>query len=132
MIYFDEGAILAKVMVIDDAQPTRAKIRMFLEEEGHEVFEGQDGEDGLRGLRNNTDISLIICDVNMPIMDGITFAYALRKEEELKEIPLIMCTTETADSVRENIKALGIRAWMTKPVTKKILILALHKILEKK
>jgi len=123
---------LAKVMVIDDAQPTRAKIRMFLEEEGHEVYEGQDGEDGLRVLRNNTDISLIICDVNMPVMDGITFAYALRKEEDLKGIPLIMCTTETADSVRDNIQSLGIRAWMTKPVSKKILILALHKVLEKR
>ncbi|MEE2743196.1 MAG: response regulator, partial [Bdellovibrionota bacterium] len=65
---------MAKVMIIDDAQPTRAKVRMFLEEEGHEVYEGRDGEDGLSVLRNNKDVALIVCDVNMPVMDGITFA----------------------------------------------------------
>ena len=120
---------MAKVMIIDDAQPTRAKVRMFLEEEGHEVYEGCDGEDGLSVLRNNKDVSLIVCDVNMPVMDGITFAFALREEDELKHIPLIMCTTETVESIREDVKSLGIRAWMTKPVSKKILLLAMQKIL---
>ena len=49
---------MAKIMVIDDAQPTRAKMRMFLEEAGYTVLEGTDGEDGLGVLRNNKDVSL--------------------------------------------------------------------------
>jgi CheY-like chemotaxis protein len=122
--------VLAKIIVIDDAQPTRAKMRMFLEEAGHTVLEGRDGEDGLTILRSNMDTSLILCDVNMPVMDGITFATALKEEEGLKNIPLVMCTTETVESVRDDIKELGIRAWMTKPVSKKLLILALNKILK--
>ena len=121
---------MAKIIVIDDAQPTRAKMRMFLEEAGHTVLEGTDGEDGLSVLRNNKDISLILCDVNMPVMDGITFAFALKDEEGLKDIPLVMCTTENFESVRDDIKELGIRAWMTKPISKKLLVLALQKILK--
>ena len=92
-------------------------------------MEGRDGEDGLTVLRSNKDTALILCDVNMPVMDGITFAFALKEEDGLKDIPLIMCTTETVESVREDIKELGIRAWMTKPVSKKLLILALKKYL---
>ena len=121
---------MAKIIVIDDAQPTRAKMRMFLEEVGHTVLEGRDGEDGLTVLRENKDISLILCDVNMPVMDGITFAFALKEEEDLKDIPLVMCTTENFEAVRDDIKELGIRAWMTKPISKKLLILALQKILK--
>ena len=121
---------MAKIIVIDDAQPTRAKMRMFLEEAGHTVLEGTDGEDGLCVLRNNKDISLILCDVNMPVMDGITFAFALKEEEDLKDIPLVMCTTENFESVRDDIKELGIRAWMTKPISKNLLALALQKILK--
>ena len=121
---------MAKIIVIDDAQPTRAKIRMFLEEAGHTFLEVTDWEDGLCVLRNNKDISLILCDVNMPVMDGITFAFALKEEEGLKHIPLVMCTTENFESVRDDIKELGIRAWMTKPISKKLLVLALQKILK--
>ena len=120
---------MAKIIVIDDAQPTRAKMRMFLEEAGYTVLEGRDGEDGLSVLRENKDVSLILCDVNMPVMDGITFAFALKDEDDLKDIPLVMCTTENFESVRDDIKQLGIRAWMTKPISKKLLILALKKIL---
>ena len=104
-------------------------MRMFLEEAGYTVLEGRDGEDGLSVLRNNKDVSLILCDVNMPVMDGITFAFALKEEDGLKDIPLVMCTTENFESVRDDIKQLGIRAWMTKPISKKLLILALKKIL---
>ena len=121
---------MAKIIVIDDAQPTRAKMRMFLEEAGHTVLEGRDGEDGLTVLRENKDTSLILCDVNMPVMDGITFAFALKEEKDLKDIPLVMCTTENFEAVRDDIKELGIRAWMTKPISKKLLILALQKILK--
>ena len=79
---------MAKIIVIDDAQPTRAKMRMFLEEAGHTVLEGRDGEDGLTVLRSNKDTALILCDVNMPVMDGITFAFALKEEDGLKDIPV--------------------------------------------
>ena len=121
---------MAKILVVEDSDAVRAKMRHFLEENGgHSVLEASDGANALDIIKENSDIDLIFCDVNMPVMDGITFASALKDEDGLKDIPLVMCTTENFESVRDDIKQLGIRAWMTKPISKKLLILALKKIL---
>ena len=72
---------MAKILVVEDSDSIRAKMKNILEDiDGHNVLEGTDGANGLDILKDNPDIDLIFCDVNMPVMDGIAFAHALQKE----------------------------------------------------
>ena len=105
-------------------------MRHLLEDSGgHQVLEGTDGANGLDILKDNLDIDLIFCDVNMPVMDGIAFAHALNKDILLKDIPLVFCTTETASAVKKQIKNLGIKArYIMKPVTKNTLDVTLKSV----
>lgn len=123
---------MAKILVIDDAQSIRAKIRYFLEDEtGHEVIEATDGANGLDILKEDSSFDLIICDVNMPIMDGIALAHSLSENESLRIIPFVFCTTESAASLKKEIKGLGIEArYIMKPVTQKTLMVTLEKVLK--
>ena len=121
---------MAKILVVEDSDSIRAKMRHLLEDSGgHQVLEGTDGANGLDILKDNLDIDLIFCDVNMPVMDGIAFAHALNKDILLKDIPLVFCTTETASAVKKEIKNLGIKArYIMKPVTKNALVVTLKSV----
>ena len=121
---------MAKILVVEDSDAVRAKMRHYLEENGgHSVLEATDGANGLDILRENPDIDLIFCDVNMPVMDGIAFAQTMCNEELFKDIPLVFCTTETASAVKKEIKNLGIKArYIMKPVTENSLIVTLKSV----
>ena len=93
---------MAKILVVEDSDAVRAKMRHYLEENGaHSVLEASDGANALDTLKEHSDIDLIFCDVNMPVMDGIAFAQAIHNEDHLKDIPLVFCTTETAQLCAE-------------------------------
>ena len=121
---------MAKILVVEDSDAIRAKMRHYLEENGgHQVLEGSDGANALDILKENPDIDLIFCDVNMPVMDGIAFAHAIHKDVLLKDIPLVFCTTETASAVKKEIKNLGIKArYIMKPVTENSLVVTLKSV----
>ena len=121
---------MAKILVVEDSDSIRAKMKNILEDiDGHNVLEGTDGANGLDILKDNPDIDLIFCDVNMPVMDGIAFAHALQKDVLFKDIPLVFCTTETASEVKKEIKNLGIKArYIMKPVTKNTVMVTLKSV----
>ena len=121
---------MAKILVVEDSDSIRAKMKNILEDiDGHNVLEGTDGANGLDILKDNPDIDLIFCDVNMPVMDGIAFAHALQKDVLFKDIPLVFCTTETASAVKKEIKNLGIKArYIMKPVTKNTVVVTLKSV----
>tara|TARA_Y100001954_G_scaffold68071_1_gene74503 strand:- start:1451 stop:1822 length:372 start_codon:yes stop_codon:yes gene_type:complete len=121
---------LAKILVVEDSDAVRAKMRHFLEENGgHSVLEASDGANALDIIKENSDIDLIFCDVNMPVMDGIAFAQAIHNEEDLKDIPFVFCTTETASAVKKEIKNLGIKArYIMKPVTENSIVVTLRSV----
>ena len=123
---------MATILLIDDSQSTRAKMRHYLEEgTDHNILEGTDGANGLDIIKDHTGIDLIICDVNMPIMDGIALAHILAEDEKLKEIPFVFCTTESAASLKNEIKDLGINArYIMKPVTRNTLLVTMKNVLK--
>ena len=102
-----------KILVVDDSKTVRFQLRHALEGAGYAVIEGVDGMDGLEKLRTQKDIALIICDVNMPNLDGIAMI-TRAKEEKLTSAPIFMITTEAGPELKAKAKEAGAKLWMTK------------------
>lgn len=115
------------VLIVDDSSSVRTVVGIALRGAGYEVLEASDGADGLRKLEGRK-VHLIISDVNMPGMDGLTFLKEIKKTAALKFIPVMMLTTEAgADKVAIG-KAEGARAWMTKPFKPEQMLTAVQKL----
>lgn len=117
-----------KLMIVDDSNVMRMTVSTVLKENGYEVIEAENGQVALEKAVQDT-IDLIICDVNMPVMDGLTFATKIKQETEYRFVPIIMLTTVTDQALIEVGKAAGVKAWMIKPFDKPKLLGAVAKLL---
>lgn len=125
----DVGFIMSKkIMVVDDSVSIRKVVAMVLGKAGHTVVESVDGSEALRKLSQES-VNLIICDVNMPNMDGITFLKKLRTDVHARFVPVVMLTTESQAKLREEGEQAGARAWMLKPFRPEQLLDVVTKIL---
>ncbi len=105
-----------RVLIVEDS-PTMRQLLVFALRrlKDVEISEAQDGMDGLRRVTNeHFDIALI--DINMPVMDGLKLISLIRGEESLKNIPIVVITTEGASEDRERAIALGANEYLTKPI----------------
>jgi two-component system, chemotaxis family, chemotaxis protein CheY len=117
------------IMIVDDSSMMRLALRSALAEAGYTVIEAIHGLDALTKLKSGQQrINLIICDVNMPEMDGIAFVQTYRAIPELQYIPVLMLTTESGQDKKEAGKAAGVKAWMVKPFNKDSLMSAVGKL----
>jgi two-component system, chemotaxis family, chemotaxis protein CheY len=102
------------IMIVDDSASIRQVVGIALRGAGYTVIEACDGKDGLNKLTGDK-IHLIISDVNMPNMDGITFLKAIKQNARYKFTPVIMLTTEAGQDKMAEGKAAGAKAWIVKP-----------------
>jgi len=102
------------VLIVDDSSSLRQVVAITLKGAGYDVIEACDGKDALTKL-NGQKIHLIISDVNMPNMDGITFVSEAKKLAAYKFTPIIMLTTEAGEAKKQAGQAAGARAWVVKP-----------------
>lgn len=105
------------IMMVDDSASTRQLASIVLRHAGYELIEACDGVDALSKL-NRRRVHLIISDINMPNMDGITFVKAVRALPEHRFAPVIMLTSGLLDATREQAREEGVKAWMLKPFDK--------------
>lgn len=105
---------MADVLVVDDSQTVRNEVSSFLSANGISVDIAVDGQDGLSKIQKNSSYKLVICDVNMPIMDGLTMCEKVRAAGKTS-LPIIMLTTESDPSMKERGKAAGVKGWIIKP-----------------
>ncbi len=103
------------VLVVDDSTSLRALVKLALTRAGYTVIEGADGKEALARLDQAGKVHLIVSDVNMPNMDGITFVRQVKQHPKHKFIPVIMLTTEDEQAKMQQAKAAGARAWLIKP-----------------
>ena len=106
---------MAHVLVVDDSSTMREIVGSFLVKNGFEVVKANDGRDGLEQLRNDPSIKLVLSDVNMPNMDGLTMAEKIRGEMGNKAVHIVMLTTEDNQAMRERGRAIGVTGWVVKP-----------------
>jgi len=115
------------IMVVDDSISIRQVVGIALKQAGYEVLEACDGRDAL-GKLTGQKVNLIISDVNMPNMDGISFVRELKTRAAYKFTPVLMLTTESQEDKKEQGKAAGARAWMVKPFKPEALLAAVQKL----
>ncbi len=120
---------MALILAIDDARTMRELVRTILENEGHTVFTADDGTSGEK-LANEHDADLVITDVHMNEMDGITLTRKLRQRPEYKSTPILLLTTEQSDSKKLEGRSAGASGWLTKPFNPPRLIKAVNKLLD--
>jgi len=106
---------MAQILVVDDSSTVRNEVGDFLKGNGLSVAFAVDGRDGLSKLQGDSGIKLIVCDVNMPNMDGLTMAEKVRSELHNSAVNIIMLTTENSPVMKERGKAAGIKGWIVKP-----------------
>lgn len=106
---------MAQVLVVDDSSTMREIVSSFLSRNGFEVIVAHDGRDGLQRLREDPGIRLVVSDINMPNMDGLTMAEKIRKDLGNTAVRIVMLTTEDNAGMRARGKAIGITGWIVKP-----------------
>ena len=115
------------IMVVDDSASIRQVVGIALRQAGYDVIEGCDGADALAKL-SGQKVNLIISDVNMPNMDGISFVRELKTRPAYKFTPVMMLTTESQQEKKAQGQAAGARAWMVKPFKPEALLAAVQKL----
>jgi two-component system chemotaxis response regulator CheY len=112
---------MKKALVVDDSKAIRQIERKYLEELGFEVLEAKNGKEALEVLKEHPDISLILLDWHMPVMNGYEFLKTLRANPQYQEIKVMMVTTENQQkSVIDAIMA-GANEYLMKPFDKEML-----------
>ena len=103
-----------KILIVDDSVMVRQMVSFTLTEAGFDVVAAENGQDALNKLGGHV-VNLIVTDLNMPIMDGITFIANARKLAAAKYIPILMLTTESQPEMKQKGKAAGATGWIVKP-----------------
>ena len=107
---------MGKILIVDDSSTLRASVEFTLRDNGYEVIQAEDGQKGLEVLQTSeeNDIVMIITDINMPNMDGITMIKEIKKTP-FKFTPILVMTTEAEESKKTEGKEAGASGWLIKP-----------------
>jgi len=115
------------ILVVDDSASLRQVVGIALKSAGYTVIEGCDGKDALTKL-DGRKIHLVISDVNMPNMDGISFVKAVKQMPAYRFTPIAMLTTESQDSKKQEGREAGAKAWVLKPFRPDQLVAVVQKL----
>ncbi|MFB2654482.1 response regulator [Shewanella seohaensis] len=116
------------ILIVDDSISIRQVVGMTLRGAGFDVIEAVDGRDALSRC-DGRKLNLIISDVNMPVMDGLTFVTELKQRSAYRFTPVIMLTTEGAEDKKAAGKAAGAKAWVVKPFRAEQMLDAVQKLI---
>ena len=119
---------MARILAVDDSAAMRQMVGITLTGAGHEVQQAADGREAL-ALAERQKFDLVITDVNMPVMDGLTLVRHLRNLPSYRGIPLLVLTTEATTERKLEGKAAGATGWLVKPFNPDRLLATVAKVL---
>ncbi len=121
---------MARILLVEDADDLREKMRLFLQADHHTVIEAGDGQAACHILSSSPDIDMIITDLNMPVMNGLEMLRELRKMEKYRETLVIFHTTDMSKENRREAETLNVSGWLVKPAGPKNLKLLIQKLIK--
>lgn len=116
------------ILAVDDSASMRQMVRFTLEGAGYKVVQAEDGVEALQRAKEST-ADLVLTDVNMPRMDGITLVRELRTLDQYKGIPMLVLTTESGQDTKMRGKQAGATGWIVKPFNPEQLLATIAKVL---
>lgn len=116
------------IMTVDDSASIRMMVKFTLKDLGYEIIEAANGSDALSKIDKHP-ISMLITDINMPEMDGISLVKKVRELPAYKFIPIIVLTTESQDDKKREGKAAGATGWIVKPFKPEQLVAVVKKVM---
>jgi two-component system chemotaxis response regulator CheY len=117
---------MKKILVIDDSPTVRQQVGLALTQAGFQVVEAIDGVDGISKV--DASVSMLICDVNMPRMNGLEMVEKLRTDDRWKALPVVMLTTEGQPGLIERAKKAGAKGWIIKPFKADLLVATVQRL----
>ncbi|HOJ49226.1 MAG TPA: response regulator [Spirochaetota bacterium] len=120
---------MKRVLVIDDSNVIKANTESIITKNGFEFEHAFDGKEAINILKAGFEPNIIICDINMPNMDGLEFLEWVKNEDNFKFIPVVMLTTETEIQLMQKAKKLGASGWIIKPFDEDTLIEVIKKFI---
>ncbi|WP_261843579.1 response regulator [Aliamphritea ceti] len=118
---------MSTILVVDDSTSLRNMVTFTLKQEGYQVVEAGNGQEALTKAKGGR-FDLVLTDVNMPIMDGITLCTELRKLPAFKFTPVLMLTTESSADMKQQGKSAGATGWLVKPFNPEKLISTIKRV----
>ncbi len=132
----DDKAILPQpdnqkgtILIVDDSINVRRFLALTLEKGGYQVEQAKDGQDALEKLNSGLQVQAVICDIEMPRIDGYGFLGRVKSNDEMKDIPIAMLTSRSSDKHRQLALQLGARAYFSKPYNEQELLRTLEQII---
>ena len=116
------------ILIADDSESIRELVKMTLEGSGYKVTVGVDGQEALDKLTGQ-ELQLIITDLHMPKLDGISLIREVRKKEQYKHVPILLLTTESQASKKQDAKQAGATGWIVKPFVPEKLLAVVKKVI---
>jgi two-component system, chemotaxis family, chemotaxis protein CheY len=122
-----ERFVKKKVLTVDDSRTMREMVSFTLRNAGYDVVEAGDGQQALSVVNTNR-VDLVIADLNMPVMDGLTLIRKLRALPAYRTVPILMLTTESDERKKQEGRAAGATGWIVKPFNPDKLISVVQKV----
>jgi two-component system chemotaxis response regulator CheY len=116
------------ILIVDDSSTVRQQVAAALTAASFKIVEAVDGEDALARLQAAPDIALVLCDVNMPRLNGLDMLERLRALPSFASLPVLMLTTEGQPEYIARARALGAKGWLVKPFKPDLLVAAVRKL----
>ncbi len=114
-LLLDSSNLAKTLLVVDDSSSLRKSIAMSLEKVSDTVIQAENGLNALEQLQKSGEVNLVVCDLEMPMMNGFQFLKALRQNQHLRDTPVIILTSRDSDKHRKLALQLGAAAYLIKP-----------------
>ena len=130
-VVLNRGALAVSqlILAVDDSISMRQLVRATLQGAGYEIAQAANGVAALDYAKTHAAPHLVLTDINMPDMDGLTLVRELRALPDYKHIPILMLTTESSQDVRRRAKEFGATGWIVKPFSPQELLATVKRVI---
>jgi two-component system, chemotaxis family, chemotaxis protein CheY len=116
------------ILIVDDSVSVRRQVSAPLRAAGYDMLEADNGREGIAVMRSGAAIALVICDLNMPITNGLEFLETVKGDPATRQVPVIMLTTDASPELIAKAKRAGAKGWIVKPFQGDLLLSAVRRI----